>query len=365
MKRRLVTAVGVVLILGATATVVWAATPPYWDISGAWDIAFVCTSGCSGTWDHHMDVNTFNLTTGDFSGTGYWHGNPIQYTWTAGGNVSGSGVSFTVWYDNFAYSVGVDGTIAGTGSVAGDGTMSGTAVSSSGQTFTWSTPAGVAHHLYEYYDVYWEESYHPKRGANPLNPATATPAWPGVDLGARPTGNAVHVTETFQDYPSYTFVKNYVEVYNKKSGLATWKGCTMEYYWMSDWTLLAPDDVDAYIAANPGVTVLYHMKDYRLGVSMYNSDGTLAWSLSRQYSFWIQTEYSATTYGFPEAIGERIHASWDGSTYVPSTDFWMATATYFTIPAGDSLLAYVGPTQMDEIYDAFPSSYTGSYNWLP
>lgn len=213
------------------------------------------------------------------------------------------------------------------------------------------------------YDVYWEETDHPRHGASPLDPATATPAWPDVDLGARPTGHAVHVTETYQDYPSYTFVKSYVEVYDKKSGLSTWKGCTMEYYWMSDWELLAPDDVDAYMTANPGITVLYHMKDYFLGVSSYDTEGTLLWSISRQYAYWIQTEYTAGFFGFPEAIGERIHAEWTGSTYVSSPDFWIATSTYFTIQEGEDLIGYYdGP--MAPIYAAFPEEYRGGYNWL-
>ena len=217
------------------------------------------------------------------------------------------------------------------------------------------------------YDTYWELTFHPRDGPAPLDPATATPSWSNLDLGLVATGNAVHAQETFQAYPSYTFTKNYVEVYNKKADLYTWKGCTMEYYWMSDWTLLAADDVDSYITANPGVTVLYHMKDYRLGVSIY--DGDLEWSISRQYTYWLQTEYTAATFGFTEDIGDRIHAEWDGatSTYILSDTVWLALSTYFTIPHDADLSVYynLGSPSMSDIYGAFPDEYKGHYNWLP
>ena len=219
------------------------------------------------------------------------------------------------------------------------------------------------------YDTYWELTSHPKPGEFILDPTTATPSWSDLDLGLVATGNAVHAQETFQDYPSYTFTKNYVEVYNKKADLYTWKGCTMEYYWMSDWTLLAADDVDSYIAANEGVTVLYHMKDYRLGVSIYGGDADLEWSISRQYTYWLQTEYTAATFGFTEDIGDRIHAEWDEdeATYNPSDSVWLALSTYFTIPLGDDLTTYYDAVglPMSPIYDAFPDEYKGHYNWLP
>ena len=219
------------------------------------------------------------------------------------------------------------------------------------------------------FDVYWEQTSHPKYGPAFIDPATP-PSWPNTELVGRLTGGANHIEITFQDYPSYTFTKEYVEVFDKKEGYYEWKGAILEYFWMSDRTLLASGDVDAYIAANPGVSVFHHMKDYFLGLSDFDGNGELQWQIYRQYSYWIQTAYTASTYGFPEAIGERIHADWTDSTYVSSTTLWQATATYFVIPAGGDLADYYGILatigNMNGIYAAFPATFTGfGYKWLP
>ncbi|MBU0708638.1 hypothetical protein KJ596_02680, partial [Patescibacteria group bacterium] len=106
-----------------------------WDLTGTYTIDFVCTSGCSGTYTHQMNVSGMDLVTGDFSGTGkYYTGTP---TWTHTGNVSGSNVGFQLVYDGSAYYVDVVGTIAS------DGSMSGTAGNAS-QAFDWSTTTGMA-----------------------------------------------------------------------------------------------------------------------------------------------------------------------------------------------------------------------------
>lgn len=217
------------------------------------------------------------------------------------------------------------------------------------------------------FDVYWEPTYHPKGTGWTLDPATASPSWSGTTLAGRLTGGANHIEITFQDYPSYTFTKEYVEVYDKKEGYYEWKGAMLEYFWMSDGALLASGDVDAYIAANPEVSVLYHMKDYFLGLSDFDTSGNLLWQIYRQYSYWIQTEYTASTFGFPEAIGDRIHVEWDGSTYISSTVLWQATATYFVIPPSGPLSTYYTSGQpMYDIYGAFPATFTGfGYKWLP
>ena len=221
------------------------------------------------------------------------------------------------------------------------------------------------------FDIYWEPTSHPNPArAWTLDPATASPSWPGTTLAGRLTGGANHIEITFQDYPSYTFTKEYVEVYDKKEGYYEWKGALLEYFWMSDWTLLASGDVDAYIAANPGVSVFYHMKDYFLGLSEFDASGNLLWQIYRQYSYWMQTAYTASTFGFPEAIGERIHADWTGSTYISSTTLWQATATYFVILFNANLADYYGSSatigNMNSIYGAFPVTFTGfGYKWIP
>ena len=115
-----------------------------WDLTGDYTIDFVCTSGCSGTWTHYMSVDTMNLTTGNFSGTGNYH--PGTPTWTHTGNVSGSNVGFTVDYDGSIYFVDVVGTIAS------DGSMSGTANNAS-QNFTWSTTTGTATTFQRYAEI--------------------------------------------------------------------------------------------------------------------------------------------------------------------------------------------------------------------
>ncbi len=110
-----------------------------WDLTGVYEIDYLCTSGCSGTYTHTMDVDSMDLMTGVFSGTGFYNPNN-SYTWDVEGTVADSDVDFLVTYtgSNPGYTVDAAGTIAN------DGTMSGTAESSSGQTFTWSTTTGVA-----------------------------------------------------------------------------------------------------------------------------------------------------------------------------------------------------------------------------
>jgi len=146
----------------------------------------------------------------------------------------------------------------------------------------------------------------------------------------------------------------------------------MECVWMSDGTLLHPDDVEAYVAENPDVFVAFHFKDY-IGVAKFNPDShELDWMLYRQYSYLIQTEFTRDVYGFTEDIGERIHAKWDPDigTYVPSDEAWLMLQTYFVLPEGDvpSMIDHdKGPYRwLATIYDAFPDEFNGfRYDWLP
>lgn len=103
-----------------------------WDLRGEYQLDFVCTSGCSGTYSHMMSVDSMDLETGEFSGTGYFEPDP-DYTWDVNGELDGSNVDFGIVYTG----TGAGYTVDLVGSVDVDGVLSGTAESSSSQTFTW------------------------------------------------------------------------------------------------------------------------------------------------------------------------------------------------------------------------------------
>ena len=226
----------------------------------------------------------------------------------------------------------------------------------------------------ETYNIFWEETYHPARGEGTVDDIAD---WSHTDaeLFTKVTGAVLHSWDTFEDYPSYTFVDKHVLVFDQESGLYVIKGSTMEYIWMSDWTLLHPDDVDEYVEENPDVFVLYHMKDYFIGVAKFAptkdhpDENVLHWMLYRQYSYWIQTEYSKDVFGFPEEIGDRIHAEYDEGTYVSSDELWQATATYFVLREGyaPSDIGDEGKfLWLERIYNAFPETFRGfNYKWVP
>ena len=227
----------------------------------------------------------------------------------------------------------------------------------------------------EMYNIFWEETHHPKR------PDKYWTVDDGVDwshtdteLFTKVTGAALHSWDTFEDYPSYAFVDKHVLVYDQESTLYVIKGSTMEYVWMSDWTLLHPDDVDAYVEEHPETFVLYHMKDYFIGVAKFApteehpNDNVLHWMLYRQYSYWIQTEYTKEAFGFPEEVGDRLHLTWTGSAYVSSDERWQGLSTYFVLHEGyePSDIGVIGFTWLAKIYDAFPETFRGfNYKWVP
>jgi hypothetical protein len=133
MKKIIFSLVSFALVFGLVGIVSAAES---WNLQGTYTIDFVCTSGCSGTYTHTMNITSMDLEIGNFSGVGNFHtGTP---TWAVSGDVNGSDVSFLVDYDLSSYYVNVIGTIKS------DGTMFGTATSSSNQTFTWSTTSGAA-----------------------------------------------------------------------------------------------------------------------------------------------------------------------------------------------------------------------------
>lgn len=109
-----------------------------WDITGSYVIDFTCTSGCSGVYTHTMNVDSINLLTGAFSGTGFYNVDP-SYTWNLTGTLTGTALAYTILYtgSNAGY------TVNATGTVAPDGTLSGTATGP-GQEFTWQSTSGKA-----------------------------------------------------------------------------------------------------------------------------------------------------------------------------------------------------------------------------
>lgn len=83
-----------------------------------------------GTYTHFFTIDSYDSTTGNFSGTGYYAVNPA-YTWTIAGNQTGSIVTFYIDYTglNPSYWVNADGEIV-------DGKLTGSATAP-GQTATW------------------------------------------------------------------------------------------------------------------------------------------------------------------------------------------------------------------------------------
>jgi len=111
------------------------ATTPTWNLNAPRAISFVC-SGTS--YDHTLNTVSENSTTGDFTGTGFYNPDPVNYPWNITGNVSGSALTFTIVYGG----TGNPGyTLHGVGTIALDGSISGT-VDNNCQTF--SMPAGTA-----------------------------------------------------------------------------------------------------------------------------------------------------------------------------------------------------------------------------
>lgn len=101
------------------------------DVSPLHNFAFTCTSGCSGTYLHTLNISSMDTETGNFSGTGFYNPNSA-YTWTISGHTEGNSFSAHIVYTglNPGYAIDLIGTID-----AG-GTISGTGTSSASQSFT-------------------------------------------------------------------------------------------------------------------------------------------------------------------------------------------------------------------------------------
>src|SRR5689334_6846166 len=95
---RTIVVVSAVLALALTAGTAQAAASP-WNPVGSYTIAFTCTSGCTGTYDHTMNITSYNSDTGAFSGHGHYNGDASK-SWDVTGTVTGSSITFHIVYNN-------------------------------------------------------------------------------------------------------------------------------------------------------------------------------------------------------------------------------------------------------------------------
>jgi hypothetical protein len=128
-----------ILLFPLVSAVAVEALSANWNPTGAYTIDFTCTSGCSGTYSHHMNITAYHSNNGNFSGNGYYLADS-SYTWNMTGNLTGTNINFHALYtgSNPGYTLNASGT------TANNGTLSGTASDSSGQTFTWASSTGAA-----------------------------------------------------------------------------------------------------------------------------------------------------------------------------------------------------------------------------
>ena len=132
--------------LGFFASSALAATP--WNLNGNYEIAFTCTSGCSGTYTHETTISGQN-NSGNFNITGGYpvSGPPYDFAWSGTGNVSGNAVTMNVTYTSGADTTNTD--MAMNGTVSPSGTMSGNWTDdypngTGNRSGTWTTISGKA-----------------------------------------------------------------------------------------------------------------------------------------------------------------------------------------------------------------------------
>lgn len=88
---------------------------PNWDITQTWTLTFTI----GGTdYVHTGFITSFNRSTGDFSGTGYYNVNH-DYSWDITGNVTNSNITYSVVYNNLNPGT----TYNGVGTINVDGTV--------------------------------------------------------------------------------------------------------------------------------------------------------------------------------------------------------------------------------------------------
>lgn len=141
MKKIISSLMAVSLLLAVagvvSAKVVRVAGP--WDLTGECEIAYTGTNIAPGPYVHTYDIAAIDLSTGDFSGTGFYNPNHL-YTEDITGNVTGSTIEFHVMYTgiNAGYYVNAEGVITD------DGYLEGSATSSAGQTFDFASSSSCA-----------------------------------------------------------------------------------------------------------------------------------------------------------------------------------------------------------------------------
>ena len=111
-----------------------------WNLLGVCQIAYTGVNIAPGPYVHTYNIDTMDLNTGIFSGTGSYDPSPILYTEDIDGAVDGSDINFHVLYTNTnaGYTVDADGVINNNGS------LTGIATSSSNQTFTFASTGSCA-----------------------------------------------------------------------------------------------------------------------------------------------------------------------------------------------------------------------------
>lgn len=115
-KKLLVTTAAAGLFLTSAAGA-FAATPN-WNLLGNWTFNDIYQSV---PYVHSMTITSFNPTTGDFSGNGYYTADPAL-TWTITGNESGSNITYHLLTGGDTPGVTLDGV----GTISSSSFMSGT-----------------------------------------------------------------------------------------------------------------------------------------------------------------------------------------------------------------------------------------------
>jgi len=107
--KKIIASLGFLLVMSAVGL-----AAPNWDITGTWALDFNIGGG-----DYlHTMIDTMDVSTGAFSGTGTYNPNPAAYTWVVTGHVVGDKVDFHILYTgtgNPGYTVDAVGTIASDG----------------------------------------------------------------------------------------------------------------------------------------------------------------------------------------------------------------------------------------------------------
>lgn len=134
------------ILFGAMATTAVAAAPN-WDTSGSYVVAFTCTVGCGGTYNHDLTLVQDGL--GNLTGSGgHPAGGPHVYTWVLnpGGTVSADSINFTANYTATADAVTPQTVMTVAGTIVA-GSMSGTwsdNYQNTARSGTWTTVSGTA-----------------------------------------------------------------------------------------------------------------------------------------------------------------------------------------------------------------------------